>query len=152
MGSGACTVTASGKVTPTEAGNCLITAVQAGSSDYAEAPPVKRTLVIERVAGSPTTVTLTPARKTTKDGRTLKFAAKVKPDPKKTPLTGTVDFYLDGKLIDSASLTKSGVEKYSYTVTLAPSATPYEAEAVFVSSTPGVEGSHSAISHITVKS
>ncbi len=147
-GVGACTVSTAGLVTPTAAGNCVITASQAGSGNYEAASSVTRTLVIEGIA---TTIKLTPAKRTTEVGKTIKFTAKVKPISKTQPPSGTVNFYLNGKLIDSQSLTSKGVEKYSYVVTLPASPTPYAAEAVFVSSTSSYSGSSSAVSHITVK-
>jgi hypothetical protein len=141
-------VSAGGEVTSTAPGDCVITASQSGNGNYEPATSVTRTLVIEQVE---TEIKLTPAKKTTKDGKSVKFTAKVVAHKEAQPLSGTVDFYVNGKLVDSQALGKNGVEKYTYEVTLPVSATPYPTQAVFVSSASDFAGSTSAPSTITVK-
>ncbi len=147
-GTGPCHVTATGEVTPTAPGTCEITASQAGDGDYEAAPAVTRSLVIEQV---PTTIKLTPLKKKVAAGASIKFTAKVKAAKEIQTLSGTVNFYVNGKLVDSQPLTSKGVEKYTYVVTLAPSATPYTAEATFVSSASDFASSTSPQTSITVK-
>jgi hypothetical protein len=147
-GTGPCEVTTSGEVTATAPGECVITASQAGNGNYEAATSVTHTLVIE---GLETEIKLAPTKKKVAEGGIVKFTAKVKPTSKKKPLTGTVNFYVNGKLVDSQPLASNGTEKYTYTVTLPGSATPYAAEAVFVSSDGNYAGSKSNISYITVK-
>jgi hypothetical protein len=148
-GSGPCTVTADGQVTVTGVGSCTVTASQSGDADFEAATPVTKTIAIEPME---TSVSLTPKTKTAAVGKAVKLKAKVSAAKAGYHLSsGTVSFYVNGQLVDSQTLRRSGTDIYAYHVVLPVSATGYPVTAVYTSENVDVAGSTSAASTLKVK-
>jgi hypothetical protein len=140
--SGSCTIV-SNKVHLTGVGSCTVTAHQAGDVNWNPAPDVMQSF---NITAAPTTLTLTVPAVQYSDPVTL--TATITPNVPGNPPTGTVQFYVDGVSVGSASVNASGQASVTTTITKAPGS--YPVTATFTSTSPDYSSSSGGPTTLTV--
>jgi hypothetical protein len=136
-----CTIV-SGKVHIVSAGDCTITASQAGNTNYNAAPDVTRTFSIGS-APTTTTVTVTPGSQQYSDLVTLSATVSGPGTP-----TGSVQFKIDGNNVGTPQTISGGSASLSnYQLTQAPG--NHSVTAVFTSTSSNWNNSTSAAKTLT---
>jgi len=152
--SGACTVSATGAVTFTGVGTCVIDANQAGNANFTAPDQVQQTLSI---AQAPTTTVLTQSPSSSSFGQPVTLTATVSATPGAGTPTGTVTFTDGTTTLGTVPLNANGqaslttelgagphtvVATYSGAPNFAPSASSAQGSTLTVGCTQTITGNH----------